>query len=845
MFKTIDPMGWDWRGEPTLSVVKISSRGLRGNDLQAFRKRASDDLMRKIAASELFPDELMVHGLAVGDYETTGANRKGDAFDRHTCRTRHHTFKKYAKWYRNHEDSDPNNSFGRIAASDYNESMGRIELLAGLNTNKTAADRNDGKIATLEMSKLASGDILPISMGCYIDPDFPILTAEGYKRIADIKIGDLVWTHQQRWRPVTEINRRRYSGEVVTWRMQGLPIPVAITGDHPMFSKLLTEYAVTKGGKRQASRWLKQLEKTGGDPFTWNHATHLEKNDVVASAPITSGPDNVKLDDVRLCELLGLYAAEGSLNYNGDKACTVEYTVNVADWAVKGVPAIVKDLWPEQHVGIAPKKSSTAALALRISSTALAEWCRCLIGAGVAQKRVPLALFNSDISCKAAFMGRWLDGDGWCDQKGIHWSSANLHLILGGRDLLLSMGIPSTIYKINHRRDGTTEYTLNVSNLDTVLLQSFSEKAASNCYIRSGSRTKPASMRRVGSLFSYRVKKVTRHEVTDVVVYNFEVKDDESYSAAGLVSHNCRVAYDVCTCCGNKAKTADDYCDESNCPAGGCKNYLGKLRKQGNDLKHVGVFNPGCYFVDISTVHRPAGRTCYAYLADSMKKAASDMDDKRIVGSAETARSLGLLGPTWLVTGDNPESIVRSKMASAIDRVRNATIGGVMVSQWDCELADLTKHVTAADAPAQLAALAEAGILVNLSDFAAINNASAYAASARGLVGQFYKRAMETADYYSIKEDRWANAVPCESWKMTDLIAKTASELGLETGFKTRAIRSSVSASKPNLPVGPDSPGGRKLAADYVDYRLSALSRYLPNAVDDMLTLKCAIMQDR
>lgn len=472
MFKTIDPMGWDWHGEPSFAQVKISSRGLRGNDLKALRKRASDDLMRKIAESELFPDELMVHGLAVGDYETTGANRKGDAFDSHTCRTRHHTFKKYAKWYRNHEDSDPLNSFGRIAASDYNEPMGRIELLCGLNTNKTAADRNEGKIATIEMNKLASGDNLPISMGC-------------------------------------------------------------------------------------------------------------------------------------------------------------------------------------------------------------------------------------------------------------------------------------------------------------------------------------------------------------------------------------RVAYDVCTCCGNKAKTADDYCDESSCPAGGCKNYLGKLRKVGSDLKHIGVFNPGCYFVDISLVHRPAGRTCYAYLADSMKKAASDTDGQRIVGSAETARQLGLLGPTWLVTGDNPESILRRKMAAAVDRVRNTTIGGVMVSQWDCELADLTKHVTASDAPAQLAALAEAGILVGLQDFAAINNASTYAASARGLVGQFYKRAMETADYYSVKEDRWASATPCESWKMTDLIAKTASELGLETGFKTRAIRSSVSASKPSLPVGPDSPGGRKLAADYVDYRLSALSRYLPNAVDDMLTLKCAIMQDR
>jgi hypothetical protein len=67
--------------------------------------------------------------------------------------------------------------------------------------------------------------------------------------------------------------------------------------------------------------------------------------------------------------------------------------------------------------------------------------------------------------------------------------------------------------------------------------------------------------------FSYSVKSVEFTEVENIQTYNFEVEDDESYIAAGLVSHNCKVKYDRCSICDNKASTRAKYCKH-------LKNYM-------------------------------------------------------------------------------------------------------------------------------------------------------------------------------------------------------------------------------------------------------------------------------
>lgn len=157
---------------PTMEMVKVSSKGLRGDDLRSFVKRAGHEFADKLRDVHVSPGEQLVHLIAIGATEAYGPNRNGDGFKSATCRKYHPTFVKHARWYRNHQNKDESKSYGIIKMSAFNEAMKRIELLVALNGTKEAADRNKGLVADKEMQKIASGSgDWGVSMACRVPFD--------------------------------------------------------------------------------------------------------------------------------------------------------------------------------------------------------------------------------------------------------------------------------------------------------------------------------------------------------------------------------------------------------------------------------------------------------------------------------------------------------------------------------------------------------------------------------------------------------------------------------------------------------------------------------------------------
>ena len=170
MIKVIQPQSQDF-SEPVAALIKISSRGLIGNDRADFVKRAGADFAKKLESVKFAADEIPVHMIAIGATEDYGPNRNGDGFTRDCCKNYHRTFEKFARFYRDHANKNPAKSFGIVKASAYNEPMHRIELVVALNSNKEAADRNGGLVADKEMDKLASDKDIAVSMACKIPFD--------------------------------------------------------------------------------------------------------------------------------------------------------------------------------------------------------------------------------------------------------------------------------------------------------------------------------------------------------------------------------------------------------------------------------------------------------------------------------------------------------------------------------------------------------------------------------------------------------------------------------------------------------------------------------------------------
>jgi hypothetical protein len=157
--------------------------------VDVYSKGISKDWMRKRAAHEAFmfadilpePGFAHAHVIALGDKEYYGFNRNGDGFlskagsvtipfpkdgnpllhikggNRESC----HTFEKYAKVYRDHDNKDPSKAFGDVVKALHNPRMGRVELLIKLPIEKWAED----------LTTLDKGDDIGVSMSCRVPGD--------------------------------------------------------------------------------------------------------------------------------------------------------------------------------------------------------------------------------------------------------------------------------------------------------------------------------------------------------------------------------------------------------------------------------------------------------------------------------------------------------------------------------------------------------------------------------------------------------------------------------------------------------------------------------------------------
>ena len=172
--KLISPSGWDF-DRPAAQLLKISRDGrLTGHDRQTFIKMASGSenvFLPYLDNVKFAEDEEPMHLVALGAKEAYGPNRNGDGFLEQILRECHPSFVKFAKFYRNHKNKDPKISYGTVKCSAYNERMRRVELLIGLNREKSAAERNGGFVADEELEKLAKGDDIAVSMACRVPYD--------------------------------------------------------------------------------------------------------------------------------------------------------------------------------------------------------------------------------------------------------------------------------------------------------------------------------------------------------------------------------------------------------------------------------------------------------------------------------------------------------------------------------------------------------------------------------------------------------------------------------------------------------------------------------------------------
>jgi hypothetical protein len=587
-------------------------------------------------------------------------------------------------------NKDTTQGRGMVKASAYNDAMHRIELLVALNGTKEAADRNHGLVADEEMEKLAKGEAISVSMAC-ICAGTLVKVRHGFRVIEDIREGDEVLTHLGRYCRVYAVTPTQRDELVhISPKYSGRQV-VSATPDHKFWVARWRDIPTCRESAERCKRSQAFRRKHRHELYTYARMIPcgelLPDDLLLMPIPCSSGETCLSARDARL---LGYYMAEGSMMHL-DGICI---TCNKQDAVVNEIKALAYDA---TSIGYDKHTASAQAYNIRVYSPRLAQQCLQLIGRGVRNKRIPQEIYNAPAEFKLEFLAAWFNGDGWQDYKGMHWSTCSRTLSIELQMLLAQLGMPASVCRIDHITDlpdrpraiPGIEYVVNISNRYTAAF-TVRSKAKLVEVVGHGHGHGPFI---TGNFLAFPIARV-RCEKTATTVYDISVRDDETFTAFGYAISNCRVKHDVCSGCGNKAKSRDEYCGPDLCKYGGCRDNLAKTFEDGHTLH---VDNPDPVFFDISNVFRPADRIAYtlgrahyrtkhAEAFEEMAKAAADHQfgvEKR--ASSSMAARLGITAPLWLYDDGpwaDPRIVGQMKIANELINLETK-IGGEARNERD------------------------------------------------------------------------------------------------------------------------------------------------------------------
>jgi C-5 cytosine-specific DNA methylase/Hint domain/LAGLIDADG-like domain len=402
-------------------------------------------------------------------------------------------------------------------------------------------------------------------------PCFPaetlVLTARGHVPIAAVRIGDLVLTHRGRWRRVLATGSK--IADTLMVRGQGATIET--TAEHPFWSRSIS------------SRWnnrRRSYERVWADP-EWVPAADLaRKGWAIPSAceplavPEVPGWQHGMGSD--FWWLVGRWLGDGWVRRRQSRQPSVSfphaprlrpapaacircgrparpngrYPWLVSDscsptcraaikWARRTAPAgssvviccdfrETAEIEERMHsIGLAPAvgRQRTAAR-LTIHSNALADWLTDNFGSGAAAKHFSGWVFGMAAEHRAALLAGYVSADGYTRiaTGELGATTTSKALAVGLMNLVTSLGCTPTLYFVPR----PAEYAIEGRQI--------TQRSWWQVRWRD---VKTNQVRRTAGHLWTQVREVKPGR-SNVAVYNLEVEEDNTFTADGIVVHNCQ-----------------------------------------------------------------------------------------------------------------------------------------------------------------------------------------------------------------------------------------------------------------------------------------------------------------
>jgi Fe-S cluster assembly protein SufB len=380
--------------------------------------------------------------------------------------------------------------------------------------------------------------------GCFV-AGTKISTLEGKKNIEDIQINDLVLTHQGGFQSVYDLQNYDYSGELFEIGYYGNSVEtLECTEEHPILVV-----------KRELAN-----ERNKNWNVEWFPANKIEKGDYLA-VPINKVVLEDKVHKFKIkkydsktrsfyetevevaaskefYKIVGYYLAEGSIS--AGSYLNFSFNINELNLVQEVEDLIFKVFGKEARRAYHHKNNGVNVV---VSSV---EICRIFehFGRSSDKKSLPVFMQLARLDLQAEIIKAVFKGDGnyyfKTHKSGLkesfRISSTSYDLAFQLQQILFRLGVFAFINKSNRKKPRKPMYTVGITG---EYLSNFGEIVGIPVE-RSLNSKKRATKFNLNSDFAFvPVKSIQARKVINRKVYNFSVKDAETYVASGVSVHNC------------------------------------------------------------------------------------------------------------------------------------------------------------------------------------------------------------------------------------------------------------------------------------------------------------------
>ncbi|HVB74494.1 MAG TPA: LAGLIDADG family homing endonuclease [Ktedonobacteraceae bacterium] len=400
-------------------------------------------------------------------------------------------------------------------------------------------------------------------------PEQEVLTADGYRPISEIKIGDLVVTHRNRLRPVLHKFERETEETLYIIRPKKMGYDdLRVTGDHKVYivrSEWVNTHKSRDGLRLQHEpEWIPAKEIKPGDYVAIAHNGEESSPDTISLQDYVSGyetkdgklfkattrgshgyvsdwgthykiQDNLILDG-ELCYLFGRWLGDGCVTHRAGtdipSGIKIVFSLEEKDEAVE----IARIIEAKFGIDGSIKLSSTERwYDLWVNSMPLGEFFKAFLGCYSYGKRIPEQLMHLPAELTLELLRGLFSADGYLSDNKLGIVLSNRTLTVQIHQLLLRLGYLFSIRENTHSLGRVPAYRIQATaNECAPLFERFFGIQA------------PEHSIDLKYYFEYdglkwvRVDEIAVEDYSGMVM-DIEVEEDHSFISAGVVVSNCYV----------------------------------------------------------------------------------------------------------------------------------------------------------------------------------------------------------------------------------------------------------------------------------------------------------------